>query len=417
MTRSSLVVAAAVLLAASLRPVPVTSPSSWPMYQYRANHNAVFPGSSRAFSWHRKLGGKVNGGLAIVDGTVYVESFDKRLYALDMQTGNIRFSTPLENIAMTAPIVAHGLVVVGTGSNAPLRETPAQTIWGRSEGDYVEAISTRTGAVVWRQRTIGEDMPTPALVHRNVDDALVFVNGDNHVRALRLNDGNALWTLPARGIGTMSSAAAAGNMAYLTSGVPNPARAHDELYAIDVTAGTYKWRAPVGNADCSPTLDNGVVYVEGSGSDPRRPEWSSDFSDIVAVDAATGRTRWSWRSGFGRFTPVGSHEQAIAGLAVGGVLYQALPATSEFAAFDPAGHLRWKIQTNAPVKMSAVLYNGKLYFGDTGKTFYVVDAASGRIIGGREFPSYFTVSPPVIAGSTLYVVNNDTVLAIPLADL
>jgi hypothetical protein len=38
-------------------------------------------------------------------------------------------------------------------------------------------------------------------------------------------------------------------------------------------------------------------------------------------------------------------------------------------------------------------------------------------VGGREFPSYFTVSPPVILGATLYVANDDTVYAIPVSDL
>jgi outer membrane protein assembly factor BamB len=223
--------------------------------------------------------------------------------------------------------------------------------------------------------------------------------------------------VPTRGIGTMSSAAAVGNVAFASTGVPNPATAHDELYAIDVSNGSYKWRAPVGNTDCSPTVDNGIVYVEGAGSDSRHPDKTADFSDVVAVDAATGKVRWSWRSTWGHFTPVGSHEQAIAGLAVGGVLYQSIPATNEFAAFDPAGHLKWKIHTEEPVKMSAVLLNGKLYFGDTGKTLYVVDAKSGRLVGGRQFPSYFTVSPPVIVGATLYIANDDTVWAIPVADL
>lgn len=418
MTRNSIVPIAAALLAASVRaPAPPASPSTWPMYQYRADHNAVLAGSSRAFSWHRRLGGKINGGLAIVDGTVYVESFDRKLYALDMQSGSVRFATPLENIAMTTPIVSHGLVVVGTGSNQPLVETPAKTIWGRPQGDFVEAISTQTGMVAWRVRTIGENMPTPALVRRNIDDALVFANGDNHVRALRMIDGASLWTLPTRGIGTMSSAAAVGNTVYVNAGVPNPDSAHDELYGIDVTNGSYVWRAPVGHADCSPTVDSGTVFVEGAGIDPKRPAMASVFNDIVAVDAATGAQRWSWRSGFGHFTPVGSHEQAIAGLAVDGMLYQAIPATSEFAAFDRGGHLRWKMHTDAPVKMSAILYRGKLYFGDTGETLYVVDAASGKVVGGRTFPSYFTVSPPVIVGATLYIANDDTVWAIPVNDL
>jgi outer membrane protein assembly factor BamB len=387
------------------------------MYQFRPNHNAVLPGSSHAYSWHRELGGKINGGLAVVDGTVYVESFDRRLYALDMQTGKVRFSTPLENIAMTTPIVSHGLAVVGTGSNAPLIETPTKTIWGRPQGDYVEAVSTRTGAVVWRLRTVGENMPSPVLVRRDVDDALVFANGDNHLRALRLRDGSPIWTLSTHGIATMSSATALGSIAYVDAGVPNPATAHDELYAVNVSLGVYAWRVPVGNVDCSPTVDSGRVYVEGSGVDSKRPHGAETFNDVVAVDAQTGAMRWSWRSGFGHFTPVGSHEQAIAGLAVNGMLYQSIPATSEFAAFDPAGHLRWKMHTDEPVKMSAILANGKLYFGDTGHTLYVLDAATGAIVGGREFPSYFTVSPPVIVGATLYIANDDTVYAIPVSDL
>jgi outer membrane protein assembly factor BamB len=189
------------------------------------------------------------------------------------------------------------------------------------------------------------------------------------------------------------------------------------LYSVDATTGATLWRVPLGNVDCSPTVEGGTIYVEGSGSDPSRSGEISTFSDVVGVDATTGKMKWSWRSGWGHFTPTASHEQAIAGLVVGGMLYQSIPATREFAAFDSGGHTRWRIRTEEPVKMSAVLANGKLYFGDTGHTFYVVDAASGRIVGGRTYPSYFTVSPPVIVGGTLYVANDDTVLAVPLTAL
>ena len=392
-------------------------PHTWPMYQYQSNHNAVFAGPSQSYSWHQRLGGKINGGLAVVDGVVYVEGFDRRLYALDAQSGRVIWTASLQNIAMTAPIVADGLVVVGTGSNHPLMQTPMQTVWGRPEGDYIQAFSIRDGLAVWQQRTDGEDMPTPALVNVNRDDTLIFANGDNHVRALRMRDGRALWTKPTQGIATMSSAAAVGNVAYFIAGVPSPGSLHDSIYAVDSRTGTSLWRAPLGNVDCSPTIDGGTLFVEGSGYDSARSIAFSTFNDVVAVDASSGRMKWSWRSGWGYFTPTASHEQAIAGLSVNGLLYQAIPATSDFVAFDTGGHSRWKLHTDAPVKMSAVLYNGRLYFGDTGHTLYVVDAASGRIIGGRTYPSYFTVSPPVIVGATLYVANDDTVLAIPLSAL
>ncbi|HZZ64305.1 MAG TPA: PQQ-binding-like beta-propeller repeat protein, partial [Candidatus Baltobacteraceae bacterium] len=299
-------------LAALLLALPV----AWPMYQFAPNHEAVFDDTASPVAWQRPLPGKVNGGLAIVGGVVYVESFDHRLYALDARTGAVRWSADLGNIAMTAPIVADGLVIAGTGSNEPLIETPAQTIWGRKKGDAVVALSAKTGAVVWQLRTVGEDMPTPALVHVRGVDAIVFANGDNHLRALRLRDGKPLWAIPTQGISTMSSAAAVGNTIYAISGVPVPGVHHDELYAVNADTGAYLWRSPVGNADCSPTVADGMVFVEGSGNDPRRPEYSADFNDIVAVDATTGKLRWSWRSGWGYLTPTASHEQAIAGLEV-----------------------------------------------------------------------------------------------------
>ena len=392
-------------------------PQTWPMYQYQPNHNAVFAGPAQGYSWHQRLGGKVNGGLAIVNGTLYVEGFDRRLYALDAQSGRVLWIAALQNIAMTAPIVADGLVVVGTGSNQPLMQSPSQTIWGRPEGDYIQAFYTRDGSLAWQQRTSGEDMPTPVLVNVNGENVLIFANGDNHARALRLRDGSLLWTRPTQGIATMSSAAAIGTTAYFIAGVPSPGSLHDSIYAVDAKTGTALWRAPLGNVDCSPTIDGGTLFVEGSGFDAKRSAAFSTFSDVVAVDANSGKMKWSWRSGWGYFTPTASHEQAIAGLAVNGMLYQSIPATSDFVAFDAAGHSRWKLRTDAPVKMSAVLSNGKLYFGDTGNTLYVVDAASGQIIGGRTYSSYFTVSPPVIVGATLYVANDDTILAIPLSAL
>lgn len=85
------------LLAAALAGVL----SQWPMYQYRADHNAVF-----------SVGGKINGGLALAHGAIFVESFDHRVSALDERTGRVLWSTPVSNTVMTTPIVADRLVIV-----------------------------------------------------------------------------------------------------------------------------------------------------------------------------------------------------------------------------------------------------------------------------------------------------------------
>ncbi len=390
----------------------------WPMFQFRPDHNAVLPGPARAYSWQRRLGGQINGGLAVAGGVLYLESFDRRVSALDARTGRVLWSTKLPDVAMTTPVVANGVVVVGTGKDAVLEESPQRTVWGRRGGDAVIGLDAGTGRVLWTHHTIGEDMPSPALVRANGVDELVYANGHDRIRALALADGRTLWTIRTHGIATMSSAAAAGRRVYVVVGTsPNSGR-HDHIEAIDARSGSIRWRAPYGNADCSPTVADGLVFVEGSSSSNDRPAGRNAFNEVDAVSERTGLLRWRWFSRYGRFTPTGSNEEGVAGLADAATFYQAIPATRDFVAFDArTGRVRWRLRTAARVKMSAVEYRKRLYFGDTAGTFYVVDARSGRVLVRRTFPAYFTVSSPVIVGETLYVADRASVYAIPLASL
>lgn len=390
----------------------------WPMYQFRPSHNAVLPGAAHAYTWQRALGGKVNGGLALSGGRLYVESFDRRVSALDARTGRVLWSTRLPNIAMTTPIVADGVVVVGTGKDAVLEESPTRTVWGRPSGDVVVGLAAGTGRILWERRTIGEDMPSPALVRSHGVDAVVYANGHDRIRALAIRDGRLLWTIRTYGVATMSSAAAQGNRVYVVvGGSPNAGR-RDRIEAVDVRAGRVAWRAPYGNADCSPTVWGGEVFVEGSAAAPGRPRSRSAFNEVDAVGVRTGALRWRWVSPYGHFTRAGSNEEGVAGLAAGGVLYQAIPATGQFVAFDARnGRVKWQIVTRARVKMSAIEAGGRLYFGDTGHTFYVVRARDGRVLARKRFPANFTTSSPVIAGNTLYVADRNVVYAMPVRSL
>ncbi|HET9096760.1 MAG TPA: PQQ-binding-like beta-propeller repeat protein [Candidatus Baltobacteraceae bacterium] len=388
--------------------------SAWPMYQYRAGHNAVFASTSVPVSWTRRLGGKINGGLAFDGGAIFVESFNRRVSALDQRSGRVLWSTPVSGVVMTTPIVADRLVIVGTGTSHVRTQTAAKLIWGRPQGDEIIALDEGTGRIRWRRATVGEDMPSPALVRARGTDAIVFANGDDHLRAWAVRDGHAIWERGVDGIASMSSAAVDGSRVFVVIGDGSHSGTRDRLIAIDPADGHIIWGAPFGNADCSPALAGGAVFVEGSNSDAHRAQPNA-FNDVEAVDERTGRVRWRWYSGYGTFTDVGSNEEAVAGLAADGAFYEAIPATSQFIAFDArSGAARWRLHTDAAVKMSAVEKDGRLYFGDTGGTFYVVDARSGRVRSRRTFPAFFSVSSPVIAGSTLYVANDETVRAMPL---
>jgi outer membrane protein assembly factor BamB len=385
----------------------------WPMYQYAPHHNAVFPGSA-SVSWRHDFGAKINGGLALVNGVLYVESFDGRVSALKAATGKLLWSSQAGGVVMTTPIVADGVVIAGTGTSRVLTQTADRIVWGTAAGDAIVAFDARTGRQRWRYSTVGENMPSPALARIHGKDAIVFANGDDHLRALDVLTGRKLWKESVDGLASMSSAAADGGAVFVIIGGAANSNVHDSVLAIDSQGGRVLWNAPYGNADCSPAVAGHEVFLEASSSQPGPPDRNA-FNIVYALNEGTGKLLWSWYSGLGTFTSVGSDEEAIAALAVDGMLYQSIPATDQFVAFEGrTGGVRWTLRTSAPVKMSAVERNGRLYFGDTGSTLYTVNARSGRVLSRRSFPSYFTTSSPVIDGNTLYIANDTALYALPL---
>lgn len=387
------------------------APSTWPMYQYRPDHNAVFRGGG-AYRWSRRAGAKVNGGIAVVGDTVYVETFAPAVVALDRRSGTVLWRTPMPNKVMTTPVVVDGLVIVGTGADHTLYEHAGQLVWGIPGGDEVAGLNAKTGRVVWTYHTTGENMPSPALVQIGPREAVVFANGDDHVRALDARSGKLIWIAPIAGVSTMASAAAEDGMVFVLAGTTAAMHTPDHVYAVRSSDGRILWKAPYGNADCSPVVAGGVVSVE-DGPTTSGPSDRNAANDVFALDAQTGRLLWERSSARGYFTQVSSNEQAIAGLSDRGALFDSLEAARRFAAFDlHTGKVLWSIPTAAAVKMSAVAFDDRLYFGDTAGVFYTVDEGSGNVLSRKHFPKPFTTSSPVIVGRTLYIANYDTVYAI-----
>jgi outer membrane protein assembly factor BamB len=384
------------------------------MYGYDASHNAVFTSSEPAYHWSFTARGKINGGLAVVGDTLYFDIFGRDLFALDRRDGRLLWRVRLPNIAMTTPVVADGLVVVGTGRDNVLVQTARRFIWGVAGGDEVAAFDARTGRKRWTYRTVGEDMPSPALARVGNRDAIVFGNGDGHIRALDITTGRLLWSVAVDGVSTMSSAAVANGIAYVLAGPAASMHRPDRVYAIRVTDGHLLWSEPYGNADDSPVVADGRVFVQDAQS-VSGPSSNDAVNDVYALDALTGHLAWARNSGTGYFTKVGSSEEAIAGMADGGAFFESLSAARHFAAYDAQqGRVLWAIGTDAAVKMNAVAVNGRLYVGDTAGVLYAIDEGSGRVMMRRRFPQPFTCSSPVVVGSTLYLADGNRVLALRL---
>lgn len=384
------------------------------MYQAGLTHNAIFARNFPAVTYAKLQKGKINGGLAY-DGTyVYAVTFDRELLAFDPETGDVRWRAQGDDVMMSTPIVASGMVFVGSGTDRRLGDEPGATAWGRLGGNHWYAFRADDGRMVWSYATAGEAMPSAAFT----DGMLVFATGDNVATAVEATTGKVRWRTKLPGLPTMASAMIDDGKVFLvtTSGssAPHgPARSH--TMALDIHTGAILWSSPFGNADCTPTIAQGLVFVESSSETAKGSREAIGSNDVAALDERTGKLVWRYRGSPGFFTTVGSNERAVAGMYDNGVLYQSLPTLSTMIAFRAEdGRVIWSTRTSGPVKMSAVVRGDDLYFGDSSGVFYRIDAHTGNIRAAVPFDRPYTTSPPIVLGETIIIADTDYMRALPL---
>jgi outer membrane protein assembly factor BamB len=415
----------------------------WPMFQYAPDHNAVFDAPDWDVSWKTNIGANTNGGISIVGSTLYIESFDHNIYALDATTGAERWHKLFPNVVMNTPVVADGIVVVGTGTAHVLSDSPTFWIAGTTKGDTVYGLDAATGKLRWYLDTAGEDMPTGIFVDGSPPQ-FIFSNGDNHVYSLNFITGKVLWQHPALGVNGMASMVGQGDVVYGQNtlglsgyfdaqGTPK-AQYWNWTWALDARTGEYVWSSPYGLGDSAATLGDGLVFVQGveleqpSGEAARdmvhKIGWQAMASanvmwrlDVTALDERTGRRVWHYLSDPGQSFSGGSATISADSLLAGNVLYEPLPVSRQVAAFDPAsGRLLWSFATKYGVKASPVLKDGLLYFGDPLGYFYIVRASDGTLVREIKFPGSFAKTPAVIVGKTIFVTNSLYIYAFRLSD-
>jgi serine/threonine-protein kinase len=406
-------------------PAATVAPTTdtWLMYQRSPDHNAVVSAPA-VVSWKFDAGARVNGGLALVGTTLILDTFAPEVIALDVRSGNVLWRSKTDGRVMSTPVVSGGLVYIGSGDQGRLSggagtSTYASTyssghgadgnpVWGRPEGDAMMAFDLSSGEKRWSYRTVGEDMPSPAIV----GDTLIFANGDLHTYGLNARTGEQRWVHAVDGIATMASATVAGALTYLS--VCNDAPYRCQTLAVDARSGNVAWHAPYGNSDSSPAVGENRVYVSGV-VNARGPKLHTGYAVVAALDAKTGRLIWRYRTPQpGPYTEVGSSERAIAGTYANGLYYQPIPTHDALVAFDAkTGAVRWHFTSAAPIKMSPVIAHNRLYVGDTAGLLYSLDAQSGALKSRRLFKKSFTTSPPVVVGQMMLVADDTVVYAIP----
>ena len=391
---------------------PEPEPQDLRMFRGNAAHTGValsrLFGGQGGVRWEVHTGGAVRSSPALTATTVFIGSGDGRLYAINRATGRVTWRFDAGNPVDASPAVSNGLVIAATreGRIFAVSESGGQLRWsvqtgkalplvhaatgwdliisspvvsgdraiiGAADG-HVYALGLTTGKILWRGQTQGRVRASPS-----VAEGMVIVGSfDGCVYAFDLVTGAERWvhhtlgdSLDSQKYGfdrrsIQSSAAVDGGSVYFGS-------RDDHMYALDARTGARRWSVPhlgpAGREDGSwivgsPAVNGGRVYVG-----------SSDGHDILAFDAATGRTLWRSET---------QSNILASPLLVGDALIAATIQTSapwgDLLALDPAsGAIRWRLRLDGGTWSSPAAADGEIYLGTEAGTVLAVHEVNARV--------------------------------------
>jgi outer membrane protein assembly factor BamB len=353
-------------------------------------------GASLATAWTAKIAGaskeaRLAAAPVIADGKLYVMGTDAVISAYDATSGARLWSVQFgEGGKNKASLFGGGVSVEGAFLYAT-----------NGLGD-VGALNVADGSVVWKKRPGAPLRGAPSVALGNI----YVMSQDNQLIALKASDGNVEWTEAAAvqlaGVfGVAAPAVAQGTVvAGFSSGDLNAYRYENgrtvwqealSRTSINTSVGT------LSDIDAAPVVDQGRVFSVGQGG------------RMVSLELVTGQRIW---------------EMNIAGIATPWVAGEWLFVVTDEAKLlciaRATGKVRWSTalqryrkekSKNGPVSWSGpVLAGDRLILASSEGQMVSVGAGDGKVQSTTKVGAPVFLSP-VVANSTLYILDNSGKLA------
>jgi outer membrane protein assembly factor BamB len=310
--------------------------------------------------WRYRTGDRIQSSPAVGNGTVYIGSNDKYLYAVDPSSGNLRWR-----------------MATGSGINSSPAVGPDGTVYVGSNDSSLYAVDS-VGTLKWSCKTGGAVQSSPSVAA----DGTVYVGSDDGNLYAFDTSGTLEWSYSTGGTVRSSPAVAGDGTVYVGSN-------DHYLYAIDRN-GVLKWSVATGDVIySSPAVDSdGTVYV------------GSNDKYLYAIDPS-GVVKWQYLTGGAvRSSPVIGYD---------GTVYVGSDNTHLYA-IDPQGSLKWQYDADGYVANSpAFATDGTVFFTSNGCYLYAL-YPDGSLRWKKRPAESFASSPAIGSGGTVYVGSNDNYL-------
>ena len=362
------------------------------------NEGGITPGNSILWKFLAFANGCEYFTPVVSDGTVYVQSDDRNLYALDAKTGSTKWQFPIGD-SFGSPAIADGMIYdinmngdlyaidATTGikkwdDNASFRDSPIvenDVLYVSNQKGNLSAIDASTGMEKWQTVVSGKVA---------VSNGIIYVQswgmGDSYLYALDASTGMEKWQTDMGSFSFGTSPVVANGFVYAISSSNN-------LSAFDATTGALKWSVlPGGSITVSPAIADGIIYVG-----------DCDNGVLNAFDANTGQRIWRFPMGGAEMT-WGDEYQMSSPIVANGIVYIASDNTFLYAINAKKGIEIWEFDTKHLAGSDPTVADGILYYGSCDGNLYAFGGALST-----------SITPP----TTVPTQVQETILSVPTSEM
>ncbi len=209
-----------------------------------------------------------------------------------------------------------------------------------------------------------------------------ITNFDGRLFAIDADTGQVSWSFESGRCG-WASPALAGHLVYDAFIGNRECGSHTddgEVAAFDERSGQLRWLRRIGPTESSPLVVHGVVYLG---------DWNGN---VWALDAASGRTRWTARL----------HGAIKGSVALSGRTLYIGTYAGDVAALDArTGRVLWTSGGHGRIYSSPAVAYGRVYIGSLDGGVYAFGAATGDLLWAHPTGGYVYASPAVWHGRIL----------------
>ena len=374
---------------------PATANADWDQPGGSPSHSLghLALGATLAPAWEARIAGTSSGprlaaAPVVVGGKLFVIDTEARVRAFDAATGAVIWTHEL-----AAQDRRDARSLYGGGVSAY-----GDRVYASNGLGEVAALNAADGSELWRVKPGGPLRGSPTVAFGN----LFVLTQDNQLFALRASDGDLQWTqsgsiqganvfgvaAPAAGQGTVIAGFSSGELGGYRYENGQPVWL-DQLSRSQITTSV----GLLSDIDANPVIDQGRVYALGQGG------------RMVSLELVSGQRLW---------------ELNVAGISSPWVAGEWLWAVTDqgvlFAVARSNGKVRWKTQlpnfrnmkkSTGPISWQGpVLAGGRLILLNSEGQLVEADPATGAVLRQMEAGTSFHL-PPVVAGNTLYLLDDD----------